>query len=190
MLLLLRWSLILGLLLSAYAEPLYAQSSDEAPVAPLIPKTEPGPSKPEEKKAIEGFFQKGPYTFIPLPAFSYARNERYWVGAFMPILKEDQKHELSTIITPQYLFNPLVGQTGTINVLRYPSDTAQYEMTASFSERIARDIDFRYKDVGAGGGRYILGVDATWFKNPCERFFGFGNHAQELRETNYTLREG
>jgi hypothetical protein len=195
MFLLLRWTLILGLLLSAWADPLCAQPSgiqegDEPRIPPLIPKIEPGPSKPEEKKTIEGFFQKGPYTFIPLPAFSYARNERYWIGAFMPILKDDQKGELNTIITPQYLFNPLVGQTGTINVLRYPSDTAQYEITASLSERIARDIDFRYKDVGAGGGRYILGVEATWFKNPFERFFGFGNRAQELRETNYTLREG
>lgn len=195
MLLLLRWSIILGLLLSAWADSLCAQPSgtregDEQPIAPLMPKTEPRPLKPEEKTAIEGFFQKGPYTFIPLPAFGYARNERYWVGAFMPILKQDQKGELSTIITPQYLFNPLVGQTGTINVLRYPSDSAQYEMTASFSERIARDIDFRYKDVGAGGGRYILGVEATWFKNPFERFFGFGNRAQESNETNYTSREG
>lgn len=195
MLLRLRWVLIVGLVLNAWTDPLCAQpsgirESDEPPIAPLMPKTQPGPSKPEEKKAIEGFFQKGPYTFIPLPAFSYARNERYWIGAFMPILKEDRKGELSTIIAPQYLFNPLVGQTGTINMIRYPSDTAQYEVTASLSERIARDIDFRYKDVGAGGGRYILGAQADWFKNPFARFFGFGNHAKELRETNYTSREG
>ena len=191
----LRRSLLLGVWLCAWTVPLYAQPSeirepDERQIAPEAQKGEPTTAKPEEKKALEAFFHRGAYTFIPLPAFSYARNERYWIGAFMPVLKEDQKGELSTIIAPQYLFNPLVGQTGTINIFRYPSDTAQYELTASLSERIARDIDFRYKDVGAGGGRYIVGLQATWFKNPFERFFGFGNRAQELRETNFTLREG
>jgi outer membrane protein assembly factor BamA len=150
----------------------------------------PRDSEPEQQRALASFFQKGAYTFIPIPAFSYARNEGYWIGALVPTLKEDQKGELSTIIAPQYLFNPLVGHTGTLNVFRYPSDTAQYELTASLSERIAQDIDVRYKDVGAGGGRYIVGAQANWFKNPFERFFGFGNRAPDLRETNYTSQEG
>src|SRR5207248_1379562 len=144
-----RWSFILICFGSAWSSSLYAQPSeirepDERQIAPPVQKSEPSappPSSPEEKKTLEAFFHRGAYTFIPLPAFSYARNERYWIGAFMPILKEDQKGELSTIIAPQYLFNPLVGQTDTINIFRYPSDTAQYELTGSLSERIARDID-------------------------------------------------
>ena len=190
-----RRSLLLGLLIFAGTTLLYAQPSeirepDERRIDPEVEKSESTTSKPVEKKGLQAFFHRGDYTFLPLPAFSYARNERYYIGAFMPILKEDQKGELSTVIAPQYEFNPLVGQTGAINIFRYPSDTAQYELTGSLSERIARNIDFRYKDVGAGGGRYILGLQASWFKNPFERFFGFGNRAQELRETNYTSREG
>ncbi len=184
-------SLFLGLSASMpWADAAIDEHEPQQQEGTRSPQRKEEPLEPDEKKALEAFFHRGPYTFIPLPAFGYARNERYWIGAFVPIFKEDAKGELSTIIAPQYLFNPVVGHTGTLSYYRYPSDTAQYELTASMSERIARDIDFRYKDVGAGGGRYLLGVQATWFKNPFERFFGFGNRAQESRETNFTLREG
>jgi outer membrane protein assembly factor BamA len=134
-------------------------------------------------------FKKGEYVFIPLPSFGYGRNESYWIGALMPILKEDARGEIGTLIVPQYLYNPLVGHTIVGNYFRYPSDSAQYELTASFSEKIARDIDLRYKDVGFGGGRYVVGAQVEWLKNPFARFFGFGNRAREQRETNYTSIE-
>lgn len=145
-----RRSLLLGLLIFAWTIPLHAQPSeirelDERRIAPEAEKSEPIAPKSEEKKGLQAFFHRDDYTFIPLPAFCYARNEQYWIGAFMPILKEDQKGELSTVIEPQYEFNSLVGQTGAINIFRYPSNTAQYEVTASLSERIARNIDFRYR---------------------------------------------
>jgi outer membrane protein assembly factor BamA len=143
----------------------------------------------KELHPLEAFLKKGEYTFIPLPAFAYSHNESYWIGALMPILKEDAGGHVGTIIAPQYLYNRLVRQTVTGNYYRYPSDTAQYEITGSFSEKVARDIDFRYRDVGVGGGRYIIGGQVEWFKNPFARFFGFGNRAQEQRETNYTSRE-
>ena len=146
-----------------------------------LPTREPGP--------LESFLKKGDYTFIPLPAFAYNRNEGYWLGGQMWILKEDARGNLGTLIVPQYFYNRLVGHTVNGNYFRYPSSTAQWEITGSFSEHIARDIDLRYKDVGAGGGRYIIGGQVQWFKDPLDRFFGLGNRAQEQQETNYTSEE-
>lgn len=153
---------------------------------PPPPPAEPLTRKPDP---LESFLKKGDYTFIPIPAFAYNRNEGYWLGGQMWILKEDARGHLGTLIVPQYFYNRLVGHTINGNYFRYPSSTAQYEVTGSISEHLARDIDVRYKDVGAGGGRYIIGGQVQWFKDPLDRFFGLGNRAQELQETNYMSEE-
>ncbi len=146
-------------------------------------------SPAREQDPLESFFKRGNYTVIPLPAFSYARNEGSWVGALVPVVKENADGKIGTILAPQYIYNHLVGQTVAGSYLHYPSDTAKYEINGLWSEKIARDIDVRYKDVGAGGGRFIIGGQVEWLKNPFARFFGFGNQASEQRETNYTSRE-
>lgn len=153
---------------------------------PASPQTEPRTREPDP---LESYLKKGDYTFIPIPAFAYNRNEGYWLGGQAWILKEDARGHLGTLIVPQYFYNRLVGHTINGNYFRYPSSTAQYEITGSFSEHIARDIDVRYKDVGAGDGRYIIGGQVQWFKDPLDRFFGLGNRAQEQQETNYTSEE-
>ena len=140
-------------------------------------------------EALKSLPAKGDYTFIPLPAFAYNRNERYWVGTLMPILKANDKGELEHILAPQYLHNRYIGETLALNYFRYPSDNEQYSAVASYSTKIQHDIDLAYKDVGAGGGRYILAGQVTWFKNAFRRFFGIGNRAPESNETNYTSRE-
>ena len=168
----------------ARAEAVHESGQTEEQTA--SPKTEP---RTRELNPLESFLKKGDYTFIPLPAFAYNRNEGYWLGGQMWILKEDARGHLGTLIVPQYFYNRLVGHTVNYNYFRYPSDTAQWEITGSFSEHIARDIDLRYKDVGAGSGRYYIDGQVRWFKDPLARFFGLGNRAQELRETNYTSEE-
>lgn len=142
-----------------------------------------------KEELFQSLFVRGPYTIIPLPAFAYNRNEGYWVGGLVPILKANAKGELQDIFAPQYLHNQSVGETLTMNYYGYRSDTAQYSAVASYSTKIQRDFDFSYRDLGAGGGRYILAARATWFKNAFRRFFGIGNGAPESNETNYTSRE-
>ncbi len=148
-------------------------------------------AKQEEAKgeALKSLFVHGQYTYIPLPAFTYNRNEGYWAGGLMPILKSNDKGDLTDIIAPQYLHNQQVGETVSLNYFGYPSDTEQYSAVASYSTKIQRDIDLNYKNVAAGGGRYILAGQFTWFKNAFRRFFGLGNQAPEGHETNYTSRE-
>lgn len=129
------------------------------------------------------------YTVIPLPAFSYNRNEGYWVGGLAPILKPRSNGEIESIIVPLYIYNPKVGHGGSLNYFGYPSDTVQYHVVGWYSQRLDQGIDVGYKSLSAGGGRYILGVDFLAFKNPFSRFFGLGSRTLEAQETNYTSRE-
>lgn len=140
-------------------------------------------------EALKSLFVRGPYTIIPLPAFTYDRNEKYFVGTLVPILKSNKNGDLTDIFAPQYLHNPIIGETFTMNYFGYPSDTEQYSAVASYSTKIQYDIDLNYKNVAAGGGRYIVAGRATVFKNAFRRFFGLGNGALESAETNYTSKE-
>lgn len=132
---------------------------------------------------------KSKYTVIPLPAFSYNRNEGYWAGGLTPILKPRSNGEIEAIMVPLYIYNPKVGHGGSLNYFGYPSDTVQYHVIGWYSQRLDQGIDVGYKSLSAGGGRYILGADFLAFKNPFSRFFGFGNRTLEAQETNYTSRE-
>jgi hypothetical protein len=152
---------------------------------------------PEEKRTTptvepelaERLFGKGHYTYIPLPAFAYNRNETYYIGALMPILKSNDKKQINDIYAPQYLYNQFVGHSGTLNYYGYRGDTAQYRVIVNWAEKVQRNIDFSYKDLGAGGGRFIIGGQANYFRNPFARFFGFGNAAPLYAESNFTARE-
>lgn len=138
---------------------------------------------------LADMFTSGDYTYFPLPAFGYSRNESYYVGSLMPVLKANANGEIDDIFAPQYLYNQFVGSSLTLNYYGYRSDTVQYRAIVNYAERVQKNFDFAYKDLGAGGGRYIIGGQANFFKNPFARFFGFGNGSSVNAETDYTARE-
>jgi hypothetical protein len=142
-----------------------------------------------KEEALKSLFVHGPYTVLPLPVFAYNRNESYWVGTVVPILQSNSKDELQHIYAPFYSHNRYVGETLGLYYYGYPSDTTQYSATVDYSTKIQRDIDLSYKNVSAGGGRYILAGRANWFKDPFRRLFGIGNQTSESDETSYTSRE-
>lgn len=142
-----------------------------------------------KEEAFKSLFVHGHYTFIPVPVFQYNRNEGYWAGAALPILQSNEKDELLSIYAPFYTHNRYVGETVGLYHYGYPSDTSQYSLTADYSTKIQRDIDLTYRNVGVGGGRFILAGRLNWFKNPFRRLFGIGNQTVEGDETSYTSSE-
>jgi len=153
-----------------------------------VPTTEliDDPAHPAEH-ALKSLPTKSDYTIIPLPAFASNPNEGYWVGMNPPILKADSKGEVKEVLMPQYLYNRLIGHYGSLNYFAYPSDTEQYHALAWFGQKLDQGIDLGYKNLNAGG--YIFAADFAAFKDPFERFFGFGSRTTQAQETNYTSRE-
>ncbi|HJT19668.1 MAG TPA: BamA/TamA family outer membrane protein [Nitrospira sp.] len=160
------------------------QGQKEEPQEPLSKQA------PSAEQVLKSLPAKPDYTVIPLPAVSYNRNEGYWVGGLAPILKANEKGDIEDIWAPQYLYNQYVGNEGSLSYYGYPSDKEQYQVLAWYAQKVDRGIEFAYKNIGMGGGRYIFAVEGSAFKNPFARFFGFGNGTTEGQETNYTSREG
>jgi len=144
---------------------------------------------PRQEHALKSLPTQGGYTVIPLPAFSYTRNEGYWAGALMPILRANEKEELEDVVAPLYLHNKFVDDTFSLNYYGYRNETVQYHAITTYATKVERQFELGYKNTGAGGGRYILSAEANWFKDPFTRFFGIGNRTPEQNETTYTDRE-
>ncbi len=167
------------------------------PRAPASQETVPGELSeqvaedlhPKQEHVVKSLPAKGGWTVIPLPAFSYARNESYWAGALMPILRANDKDELEDVFAPLYLHNKFINETFSLNYYGYRGETIQYRAIAAYATKVERQFEFGFKDMGAGGGRYILAAEANFFKNAFTRFFGIGNRTSEGNETTYTDRE-
>ena len=190
-----RWliGILIALPIQISSAPAVGESRDRLPELRTEERFLASSESPDEADAARGEVLKslpaqGGYTVIPLPAFSYARNESYWIGGLVPILRSSSKEEVEDIFAPQYLHNRFVGETFTLNYYGYRSETIQYRAIASYSTIVERNFELAYKDTGVGGGRYILAGEGTWFKNGFARFFGIGNQTPEQNETNYTLR--
>jgi len=144
---------------------------------------------PRQEHVIKSLPTKGGWTVIPLPAFSYARNESYWAGALMPILRANDKEELEDVFAPLYLHNKFINETFSLNYYGYRNETIQYRVIAAYATKVERHVELSFKDTGAGGGRYVLAAEGNWFKNAFTRFFGVGNRAADEKESTYTSRE-
>jgi hypothetical protein len=155
-----------------------------------LPEEMPDGHLAKEEHVLKELPVEGAYTVIPLPAFSYNRNEGPWYGVLVPILRANPRGEIEDILAPLYLHNRHIGETFTLNYYGYRSNTIQYRAVASYSTEVERNFELSYKDTGVGAGRFILAAEGTWFKNAFARFFGFGNKTHEERETTYTSREG
>jgi hypothetical protein len=176
-----------------------AHGQQTAAIEPAVPsRSTDGQAKPveeqddpvaKEEHALKGLPTQGEYTIIPLPAYSYNRNERSWIGALVPILKANRQNELEDIFAPMYLHNQFVGETFSFNYYGYRTETKQFHGVASYASKVERYFEGSYLDTGAYGGRYILGAQANWFKNAFTRFFGIGNRTRERNESTYTSRE-
>lgn len=135
-----------------------------------------------EKSAIgQGF------TPIPLPAFTYNRNEGSWIGGLVPIFRANEKGEVEDIFAPLYLHNKLIGETFTFNYFGYRNKTTQYHAVLSLATKVERTVDLSYKNTAASDGDYLLSIQANSGKSAFNRFFGFGNNAVDRTETTYTM---
>ena len=144
---------------------------------------------PRQEHVLKSLPAKGGWTVIPLPAFSYAKNESYWAGALAPILRANDKDELEDVFAPLYLHNKFINETFSLNYYGYRNETIQYRAIAAYATKVERHVELSFKDTGAAGGRYILAAEGNWFKNAFTRFFGVGNRAADEKESTYTSRE-
>jgi hypothetical protein len=144
---------------------------------------------PQQEHLLKSLPVKGGYTVIPLPAFAFARNESYWIGALVPILRANDKEEIEDIVAPLYLHNRFIQESFSLNYYGYRNETIQYRAIAAYATKVERHFELSFKDTGAGGGRYTLAAEGNWFKNAFTRFFGIGNKTVEENETTYTSRE-
>ncbi len=165
-----------------------ASAAEQPRSAEQINRLQPEADQPVLKDASLTKSAVGPgFTVIPLPAFTYNRNEGTWIGGLTPIFRANNQGEVEDIFAPLYLHNALIGETFTFNYFGYRRHNTQYHVVISHATKIERTVDVSYKNTALRDGRYLIVLQTNSGKSAFNRFFGFGNRTADQLETQYTM---
>lgn len=159
-------------------------SSSENAINELVP---PGAPPVLKDKTLEKSAVGPGYSVIPLPAFTYNRNEGSWIGGLTPIFRANALGEVEDIYAPLYLHNKLIGETFTFNYFGYRHRTEQFHFVASHATKIERTVDFSWSESALDDGRYLASIQVNSGKSAFNRFFGFGNGTTSSQESVYAM---
>lgn len=128
-------------------------------------------------------------SFFVVPALSTSKNDGQDFGLIAPLLSSDAEGNLRSLFVPMLIHNSYLGVRGTLNYFHYWSGGSQMEVVGSYTEKIERDLKFRYQDPGFIEGLFFVDIGAQFFKNATKRFYGLGQTTPKNDQTNYTGRE-
>jgi outer membrane protein assembly factor BamA len=127
------------------------------------------------------------YSFFPLPAFDTDPNEGETYGVLPVWMFRDPEGRVLSILAPSVTYNEIRGVTGTFRFFYYPGGTERLEAIASYSEKIDRELDLHYRNLGIFGGRFHGDVQLLHERTSSVRFFGIGPESKAENESNMTL---
>jgi outer membrane protein assembly factor BamA len=127
------------------------------------------------------------YSFFPLPAFDTDPNEGETYGVLPVWMFRDPEGRVLSILAPSVTYNEIRGVTGTFRFFYYPGGTERLEAIASYSEKIDRELDLHYRNLGIFGGRFHGDVQLLHERTSSVRFFGIGPESKAEDESNMTL---
>lgn len=126
---------------------------------------------------------------IPIPAISSSKNDGSNFGFIVPFLITGPEGDLEHLIAPLFVYNTIVGPLANINWFKYEPGGRELRFSASYAQKIERELTFSYTNPALSNGRYNLNFGASFFKNPTARFFGLGPSTNLSDQTNYTAPE-
>ena len=188
----LRAALLLCLLgARAAAAPPGNETVPEAVPAPdaVLP---PGPAPPPPEAGFGGLASLwDPRTspFIPIPEIGTDPNSGTTVGILPVFLTSNDKGEITRIVAPDVIYNPVLGYGADFRVLDYPSQDAQWSIVGGADEHIQRGLDAMYTDGLLRQDDWSRTFHFLYDRNATDRFFGFGNNSRYSAQSNYTLEQ-
>lgn len=126
-------------------------------------------------------------SFIPLPAFDTDPNAGETYGVLPVWLSRDETEAVRSIVAPSVTYNAIRGVTGTFRYFAFPAALERLDVILGYSQRIEREVDLRYRNLGLFGGRFHLGLRVLHERDASVRFFGLGPGSRAENETNMTL---
>ena len=129
------------------------------------------------------------WPFIPVPEVATDPNGGTTGGILMAVLYTDSKNQITDIFAPDIESNTTLGPGGTFRYLSYPSEDANWYVTAGAQEKIQRRVDIDYQTGRTHKQWWSFEGRLFWEKDPTERFFGVGNDTRLGNETNYTTNQ-
>ena len=184
-----RIAVVICLCLALLGGGLAAAFADEAPPATDVapPPENPPPENPAPEKEHGLFSIWDPRTspFIPIPEIGTDPNGGTTLG-LLTVFLTSEHDQITRILAPDVIYNPQLGFGGNFRLLAYPSEDAQWSVTAGVKQRIERGVDGTYQTGILRQGSWSLFHHLVYDRSATGRFFGFGNDSQKADQSSYT----
>src|SRR5258706_6717477 len=152
-----------------------------------VPVTSDAAATPmSEEKVATGDEKKSDYSFVPIPEIILDPNEGNTYGLMGVWLLTDEKDEIKYMIAPDVRWNETKGVFPSLRLFGYPSPTRRYTIQVGKSTTKDEDYEIEFADRGLLDNKAFVLAKFLYERDSTERFFGFGNHSDENRESNYT----
>jgi hypothetical protein len=164
-------------------EPLGPAPDAEAPLssdAAVCPVGEDQPVAGEEKE------EKSDYSFVPIPEIILDPNEGNTYGLMGVWLLTDDKDEIKYMVAPDVRWNETKGVFPSFRLFGYPTETRRYTIAVGKSTTRDEDYEVEFAERGLLENKAFVLAKFIYERDSTERFYGFGNHSEESRESNYT----
>jgi len=126
---------------------------------------------------------------VPLPEILTDPNEGNTYGFLPVLLLLDKNGRLEHIIADDVRYNKITGVFPAFRLFGFPTLDQRYYITLRKSEKIDEDYIGEYERLGMLDGTTDVLTNVTYFQDSRLRFFGFGNHTKDDKETNYTQQK-
>lgn len=125
-------------------------------------------------------------TVVPIPEIILDPNEGDTYGVMLAALFKDAEGDVRYMLAPDVRYNETKGIFPVFRLLAYPSDDRFYSVTLGKSTTKDEDYEAEYENYELLGGKAWIETKILYERDSTERFYGFGNDADEDEESNYT----
>lgn len=128
-------------------------------------------------------------SFVPVPEISVDPDGGATFGILPVWLQLDENHAIRRIIAPDLLYNQYFGWGMHARVYGYPSADEQWSLVAGIMQRVERGVDFEYQSQRQRQQLWSFNGSLIYDRNGTPRFYGIGNNAPAIAETDYTNQQ-
>lgn len=127
-------------------------------------------------------------SIIPIPFFTSDPNEGNTYGAQASVFFRDEAGDVHMILSPRVTFNTLIGVTGNIGLVYYPSTDEKMGFNFGIAQDVYRNFRLFYENRHIWSDRFYLSGTFSFYQDPYGRFWGLGQQSLKDNQSSYTDR--
>lgn len=146
----------------------------------------PPPPRKEAPSGLWRWINPATAPIIPIPEIDEDPYSGTTLGVIPTYLITGSKHQISSIIAPDVIYNQYFGWGARGRIFAYPSENTQWSIEGGGKQRVESEFDGEYATGILRQGRWSFNLSLIYDRNGSPRFYGIGNESRLSGQSNYT----